>query len=70
MDYGALYAQMASTAISHWDSVPDIIADGMSDQEDIMTAICEAKGSTLDGTDCVGELNDSTVEVKGARPLS
>lgn len=55
---------MASTAIRSWSSVPDIIADGTSDQEDVMTAICETKGATFDGTDCVGELNDATVEVR------
>lgn len=55
--------QMVSTNTEHWDVIPDIIADGVSDQEDIMTAICETKGATFDGTDCVGELDDSTVFV-------
>lgn len=61
---------MASTAISTWFSVPDIIADGTSDQQDVMTAICETKGAAFDGTDCVGELNDATVEVRGPPALS
>lgn len=55
--------QMVSTNTEHWDVIPDIIADGVSDQEDVMTAICETKGATFDGTDCVGELDDSTVFV-------
>lgn len=55
--------QMVSTNIADWDVIPDIIADGVSDQEEIMTAICETKGATFDGTDCVGELDDSTVFV-------
>ena len=54
---------MVSTAIGEWQIVPDIIADGVSIQEEIMTAICETKGAAFDGTDCVGELDDSTVTV-------
>lgn len=58
---------MVSTNIKDWNVIPDIIVDGVSDQEDIMTAICETKGATFDGTDCVGELDDSTVFVS-AKP--
>ena len=54
---------MVSTAMTAWNVVPDIIGDGVSDQMEIMTAICETKGATFDGTDCVGELNDSVVNV-------
>ena len=54
---------MVSTAIGEWQIVPDIIADGVSIQEEIMTAICETKGAAFDGTDCNGELDDSTVTV-------
>eukprot|EP00904_Undaria_pinnatifida_P008254 jgi/Undpi1/4559/HiC_scaffold_18.g07913.m1 len=57
------YFEMVSTAIGEWQIVPDIIADGVSDQEEIMTAICETKGAAFDGTDCNGELDDSTVTV-------
>lgn len=46
-----------------WGANLDIICDGQSDQEDIMTAICDAKGATYDGIDCVGDLNDSTLTV-------
>ena len=58
---------MVSTNIKDWNVIPDIIADGVSDQEDVMTAICETKGGTFDGTDCVGELDDSTVFVSARR---
>lgn len=54
---------MLSTNIEDWAVLPDIIADGVSDQEEIMTAICETKGAAFDGTDCVGELDDSPVFV-------
>ena len=54
---------MVSTAVDVWEVVPDIIGDGVSDQEEIMTAICETKGAAFDGIDCVGELDDSTVTV-------
>lgn len=43
--------------------MPDIIGDGVSEQFEIMTAICETKGAAFDGTDCVGDLDDSTVHV-------
>lgn len=46
-----------------WYSFPDIICDGKSDQKEIMTAICEAKGAAFDGVDCVGDLNDATYTV-------
>lgn len=44
--------------------VPDVIGEGVSEQKNVMKAICEAKGSTFDGVDCVGELNDSEVTVR------
>ena len=47
----------------NWRVIPDVIGDGVSDQQEIMAAICEAKGAGFDGTDCVGDLNDSTVYV-------
>lgn len=55
--------QMVSTNIDVWGVIPDIVADGISDQEDIMKAICETKGSTFDGTDCAGELDDTIVHI-------
>lgn len=55
---------MVTTTTSIWELIPDIIGDGVSDQEEIMMAICEAKGAAFDGTDCVGELNDSTFYVR------
>ncbi|CAM9220801.1 unnamed protein product [Pylaiella littoralis] len=55
-----IYLNMVTTTTSIWELIPDIIGDGVSDQEEIMMAICEAKGAAFDGTDCVGELNDST----------
>lgn len=58
---------MLSTNIEDWAVLPDIIADGVSDQEEIMTAICETKGAAYDGTDCVGELDDSPVFVSTKR---
>lgn len=51
-----------------WGVITDIIGDGVSEQEEIMTAICETKGATFDGTDCVGELDDSTVHVRTKQP--
>ena len=54
---------MAATTIFDWGIIPDIIGDGVSEQQEIMTAICENKGSTFDGIDCVGELDDSLVSV-------
>lgn len=48
-----------------WGFIPDLATDGRSDQEDIMTAICDAKGATYDGLDCVGDLNNSTFTVRG-----
>ncbi|CAN0223077.1 unnamed protein product, partial [Pylaiella littoralis] len=55
------YLSMVTTTQRYWSGIPDIIGDGVSEQEEIMTAICEAKGATFDGTDCVGELNNSTL---------
>ena len=55
--------QIVSTTLLEWRVIPDIIGDGVSEQVEIMTAICETKGATFDGTDCVGELDDSTVHV-------
>ena len=55
---------MAATTIFDWGIIPDIIGDGVSEQQEIMTAICENKGSTFDGMDCVGELDDSLVSVR------
>ncbi len=46
-----------------WNLIPDVIGDGVSDQQEIMAAICEAKGAAFDGIDCVGDLNDATVYV-------
>ena len=54
---------MVTTTMTGWNILPDIIGDGVSDQKDIMTAICETKGATYDGVDCVGELNDASVHV-------
>lgn len=62
------FCQVASTAIVSWSFFPDIICDGQSDQEEIMTAICEAKGATYDGVDCVGDLNDATFTVSTEAP--
>lgn len=56
---------MVSAAARVWDRIPDIIGTGAAEQQLIMTAICETKGAIYDGTDCVGELNDSTVWVCG-----
>lgn len=54
---------MVTTTMNAWRVIPDIIGDGVSEQHEIMTAICETKGATYDGTDCAGELDDSTVHV-------
>eukprot|EP00904_Undaria_pinnatifida_P008260 jgi/Undpi1/4564/HiC_scaffold_18.g07918.m1 len=54
---------MVTTTMTGWNILPDIIGDGVSDQKDIMTAICETKGATYDGVDCVGELNDASVHI-------
>lgn len=43
-----------STTIEEWSIVPDYIGDGSGDQQDIMTAICDAIGEGYDGTDCDG----------------
>ena len=64
---------MASTAMlkwsyyngeAGWGRIPDIIAKASADQELIMAAICETKGAAYDGTDCVGELDDTPVTVR------
>eukprot|EP00904_Undaria_pinnatifida_P008263 jgi/Undpi1/4567/HiC_scaffold_18.g07921.m1 len=61
---GAGYFTMATTTMTEWPGVvPDITGDGVSEQQEIMTAICETKGGTFDGTDCVGELDDSIVHI-------
>lgn len=59
---------MVTTSMIKWGIIPDIIGDGVSEQEEIMTVICETKGAQFDGTDCVGELDDSTVHVSTQRP--
>lgn len=58
---------MVTTTMAKWGRIPDIIGDGVSEQDEIMTAICEAKGSTYDGTDCAGELDDSKLRVSWNR---
>lgn len=55
--------QMVSTTLPEWGIIPDIIGDGVSEQETIMTVICETKGARFDGADCVGDLDNSTVHV-------
>ncbi|CAN0009638.1 unnamed protein product [Ectocarpus sp. 12 AP-2014] len=55
--------EVVTTTMTVWRVVPDIIGDGVSEQEEIMAAICETKGAAFDGTDCVGELDDSSVHV-------
>lgn len=55
---------MVTTTSSVWGVLPDIIGTGAAEQQQIMTIICEAKGAAFDGTDCVGELNDSSVVVR------
>lgn len=45
---------VASTRIMSWRGVPDYIADGNGDQEEIMMAICDGIGEGFDGTDCDG----------------
>lgn len=68
---------MVSTAFPHWSRyrltngpgvLPNIFAEASADQELIMTAICETKGAVFDGTDCVGELDDTPVTVGLVRP--
>lgn len=54
---------MVTTTMHEWGVLPDIIGDGAAEQEEIMTAICETKGATFDGTDCVGDLDDTPVYV-------
>ncbi|CAM9855253.1 unnamed protein product [Ascophyllum nodosum] len=63
---------MASTAVTTWGyyngglgwgRIPDLIAEASADQEVVMTAICETKGAAFDGTDCVGELDETAVTV-------
>eukprot|EP00904_Undaria_pinnatifida_P008258 jgi/Undpi1/4562/HiC_scaffold_18.g07916.m1 len=63
-DNGPGYFNMVSTTLTEWNVVPDIIGDGVSEQFEIMTAICETKGAAFDGTDCVGDLDDSTVHIE------
>ena len=67
VDIACTLKQMVTTTMTEWGMIPDIIGDGVSEQEEIMTAICETKGATFDGTDCVGELDDSTVFVSTHR---
>lgn len=54
---------MVTTTMTTWRVLPDIIGDREAEQEDIMTTICETKGATFDGTDCVGDLDDTPVYV-------
>lgn len=54
---------MVTTTMNTWRVLPDIIGDGEAEQEEIMTTICETKGATFDGTDCVGDLDDTSVYV-------
>lgn len=58
-----------SSAIATWDVIPDVYCDGVSDQEEVMTIICNGKGATYDGVDCVGELDDSPVTVSDEVPV-
>ncbi|CAN0147040.1 unnamed protein product, partial [Ectocarpus fasciculatus] len=58
------FIDVVTTTIETWGVVPDVIGEGVSEQKNIMKAICEGKGSTFDGVDCVGELNDSEVTIK------
>ncbi|CAM9499220.1 unnamed protein product [Ectocarpus sp. 4 AP-2014] len=58
------YIDVVTTTIETWGVVPDVIGEGVSEQKNVMKAMCEAKGSTFDGVDCVGELNDSEVTIK------
>lgn len=54
---------MVTTTMHKWGVIPDIIGDGAAEQQKIMTTICETKGATFDGTDCVGNLDDTPVYV-------
>ncbi|CAM9212730.1 unnamed protein product, partial [Laminaria digitata] len=63
-DNGPGFFNMVTTTMPEWGLIADIIGDGVSEQEEIMTAICETKGATFDGTDCVGELDDTIVHIK------
>lgn len=53
---------MVSAGNDFWNVIPDFIGDGIGDQEEIMTAICEGIGQEVDGTDCDGDA-DYTIEV-------
>lgn len=55
--------QVVSTTLEEWYVTPDVIGEGVSEQHVINKAICEGKGATYDGVDCVGELNDSEITV-------
>lgn len=54
--------KVVSAANDFWNVIPDFIGDGIGDQEEIMTAICDGIGQVVDGTDCDGDAAD-TVEV-------
>ncbi|CAM9327321.1 unnamed protein product, partial [Hapterophycus canaliculatus] len=54
---------VVSTTLVAWPTRPDYIGTGESEQHVINAAICEGKGATYDGVDCVGELNDSEITV-------
>lgn len=69
MGSGSRIAQVVSTAIMTWDVVPDVYCDAVSDQEEVMAIICNAKGAMYDGVDCVGELDDSPVTVSDEVPV-
>lgn len=40
--------------IDSWSVIPDLIGDGTSDQEEIMTAICKGAGEGFGGVTCDG----------------
>lgn len=40
--------------IDSWGVIPDLIGDGTSDQEEIMTAICKGAGEGFGGVTCDG----------------
>ncbi|CAN0345437.1 unnamed protein product, partial [Ascophyllum nodosum] len=48
---------------SGWGRIPDLFVEASADQEVIMTAICETKGTAFDGTDCVGDLDETAVTI-------
>ncbi|CAM9500688.1 unnamed protein product [Scytosiphon promiscuus] len=54
---------VVSTTLEEWWVQPDYIGDGVSEQHVINAAICEGKGATYDGVDCVGELNDAEITI-------